>query len=92
MAKYVCLANDAYMCEGQCWCCIADSEDNPPTRCLYAGKKHRVPEWVMAEDDAGNPTDFVKYSADPGIRVSPSFASVKLFGKDFPLDKKTENF
>ena len=92
MAKYVCLACDYYLCDCQCWCCIADSEYDPPTRCLYAGKKHKVPEWMMVENDAGEPTDFAKYSADPNIRISPSFASVKLLGKDFPLDKKSGNF
>ncbi len=90
MAKYVCLAQEYYRCSSQCWCFVPDSDGDPPTRCLYTGKKHKVPDWMKVEDDTGEVTDFCKYSADPSIRTNATLfsVSVKLCGKDYPIDHK----
>lgn len=90
MAKYVCLSQDDYGCTDQCWCFVPDSDYDPPTRCLYAGKKHRIPCWMRVENDAGEATDFCKCSADPSIRTNATLfrISVNLCGKDYPIDPK----
>lgn len=88
MARYVCVANDKYLCVDQCWCCVANSDQDPPTRCLYRGKKHRIACWIKVEDDHGEPTDFAKYAEDPAIRHSPTFVKIDLCGKEHQIDTK----